>query len=182
MTANILVVEDEEHLARGLKFNLEAEGYKTRRRRRRRDSARPAASSACGVRPAGARRHAAGQRRIHRGHRASPGQPVHSAPDADRARSPGRCAQGLRGRRGRLSAQAVRPEHSVGAHPEPVAPSRLESSRCEGGASRKQHPESEEYRRSTRLRGVCIRRTPGGLCNARAARQRQDLPPDLDGG
>ena len=30
MTANILVVEDEEHLARGLKFNLEAEGYQTR--------------------------------------------------------------------------------------------------------------------------------------------------------
>jgi DNA-binding response OmpR family regulator len=29
MSANILVVEDEEHLARGLKFNLEAEGYKT---------------------------------------------------------------------------------------------------------------------------------------------------------
>ena len=25
----ILLVEDEEHLARGLKFNLEAEGYKT---------------------------------------------------------------------------------------------------------------------------------------------------------
>jgi two-component system, OmpR family, alkaline phosphatase synthesis response regulator PhoP len=30
MSANILVVEDEEHLARGLKFNLEAEGYTTR--------------------------------------------------------------------------------------------------------------------------------------------------------
>ena len=30
MTANILIVEDEEHLARGLKFNLDAEGYKTR--------------------------------------------------------------------------------------------------------------------------------------------------------
>jgi len=29
MTGRILVVEDEEHLARGLKFNLEAEGYKT---------------------------------------------------------------------------------------------------------------------------------------------------------
>ena len=28
MTGRILVVEDEEHLARGLKFNLEAEGYK----------------------------------------------------------------------------------------------------------------------------------------------------------
>ncbi len=28
MTGQILVVEDEEHLARGLKFNLEAEGYK----------------------------------------------------------------------------------------------------------------------------------------------------------
>ncbi len=27
---NILLVEDEEHLARGLKFNLEAEGYRTR--------------------------------------------------------------------------------------------------------------------------------------------------------
>ncbi len=26
----ILLVEDEEHLARGLKFNLEAEGYPTR--------------------------------------------------------------------------------------------------------------------------------------------------------
>jgi len=30
MTGNILLVEDEEHLARGLKFNLEAEGFKTR--------------------------------------------------------------------------------------------------------------------------------------------------------
>ena len=30
MSTNILVVEDEEHLARGLKFNLEAEGYTTR--------------------------------------------------------------------------------------------------------------------------------------------------------
>ena len=29
MNASILLVEDEEHLARGLKFNLEAEGYKT---------------------------------------------------------------------------------------------------------------------------------------------------------
>jgi len=29
MTRQILIVEDEEHLARGLKFNLEAEGYKT---------------------------------------------------------------------------------------------------------------------------------------------------------
>ena len=26
---DILLVEDEEHLARGLKFNLEAEGYRT---------------------------------------------------------------------------------------------------------------------------------------------------------
>lgn len=30
MTGTILLVEDEEHLARGLKFNLEAEGYKIR--------------------------------------------------------------------------------------------------------------------------------------------------------
>lgn len=30
MSTRILVVEDEEHLARGLKFNLEAEGYQTR--------------------------------------------------------------------------------------------------------------------------------------------------------
>lgn len=30
MIGRILVVEDEEHLARGLKFNLEAEGYTTR--------------------------------------------------------------------------------------------------------------------------------------------------------
>ena len=30
MTGQILLVEDEEHLARGLKFNLEAEGYTTR--------------------------------------------------------------------------------------------------------------------------------------------------------
>ena len=29
MSGRILVVEDEEHLARGLKFNLEAEGYET---------------------------------------------------------------------------------------------------------------------------------------------------------
>ena len=28
--SEILLVEDEEHLARGLKFNLEAEGYPTR--------------------------------------------------------------------------------------------------------------------------------------------------------
>src|SRR5215471_6250421 len=30
MTGRILVVEDEQHLAHGLKFNLEAEGYTTR--------------------------------------------------------------------------------------------------------------------------------------------------------
>ena len=30
MNTSILIVEDEEHLARGLKFNLEAEGYNTR--------------------------------------------------------------------------------------------------------------------------------------------------------
>jgi two-component system, OmpR family, alkaline phosphatase synthesis response regulator PhoP len=30
MTGNILLVEDEEHLAKGLKFNLEAEGFKTK--------------------------------------------------------------------------------------------------------------------------------------------------------
>lgn len=30
MTASILLVEDEEHLAHGLKFNLEAEGYQAR--------------------------------------------------------------------------------------------------------------------------------------------------------
>jgi len=30
MSAQILLVEDEEHLAQGLKFNLEAEGYKTK--------------------------------------------------------------------------------------------------------------------------------------------------------
>ncbi len=30
MTGSILLVEDEEHLARGLKFNLEAEGFTTR--------------------------------------------------------------------------------------------------------------------------------------------------------
>ena len=30
MTGHILLVEDEEHLAKGLKFNLEAEGFKTR--------------------------------------------------------------------------------------------------------------------------------------------------------
>jgi DNA-binding response OmpR family regulator len=30
MSARILLVEDEEHLARGLKFNLDAEGYPTR--------------------------------------------------------------------------------------------------------------------------------------------------------
>lgn len=30
MSAQILVVEDEEHLARGLKFNLEAEGYQVK--------------------------------------------------------------------------------------------------------------------------------------------------------
>ena len=29
MTGNILLVEDEEHLAKGLKFNLEAEGFQT---------------------------------------------------------------------------------------------------------------------------------------------------------
>ncbi len=29
MSTRILLVEDEEHLAAGLKFNLEAEGYQT---------------------------------------------------------------------------------------------------------------------------------------------------------
>ena len=29
MSANILIIEDESHIANGLKLNLEAEGYQT---------------------------------------------------------------------------------------------------------------------------------------------------------
>jgi two-component system, OmpR family, alkaline phosphatase synthesis response regulator PhoP len=42
----VLIVEDEHHLAEGLRFNLEAEGYDAGRRRDRRGGARPAARQA----------------------------------------------------------------------------------------------------------------------------------------
>ena len=37
--SRILVVEDEQHIAEGLRFNLEAEGHERDRRRRRRAGA-----------------------------------------------------------------------------------------------------------------------------------------------
>ncbi len=118
--ARILVVEDESNLAQGLLFNLQAEGHDGKRGcRRRGGSGVPAAR--------GLRRRASGR-------------------DAARAatvlRSPPRCVpegnyvpilmltargrpedivQGFAAGRGRLPAQAVRPERAAGAPQRPAA-------------------------------------------------------------
>ena len=127
MTGNILLVEDEEHLARGLKFNLEAEGFKIQvagdgetaldlllTQQEQFDllvldvmlPGKDGFTVATELRKA---------------------NHSYSAADAHRARPPRRRARRLRRRRRRLSAEAVRLEHSAGAHPEPAAPTRMGS-------------------------------------------------------
>ena len=76
---DILLVEDEEHLARGLKFNLEAEGYHIQVAGDGESALDLLLKRAQGLRPGRARRHAARQGRLHRRHRAAQGQQLHSA-------------------------------------------------------------------------------------------------------
>ena len=115
--SRILVVEDEQHLAEGLRFNLEAEGYQVQGG----GDGRGRAGDHCGS-----------NRRAFdvvildvmlpgkdgftvmsemRGRRA-----VRSHADADRARPSGRRAEGLRRGRRRLPDQALRAGHPDRAH------------------------------------------------------------------
>ena len=64
MAQRVLIVEDEQHLAEGLRFNLEAEGYERGSRRHRRARAGAAARSGGALRSGRARRDAAGHRRL----------------------------------------------------------------------------------------------------------------------
>ena len=96
MSARILLVEDEEHLAAGLKFNLEAEGYKTQVAGDGELGTGSADEQTRELRSARARRYASRQRRFHGRVGAAQGQRVHPAADADSAGpAPGR-AEGIR--------------------------------------------------------------------------------------
>ena len=65
--SRVLVVEDEAHLAQGLRFNLEAEGYEAEVVGDGEAATERLLGRAGKVRCRRARHHAAGQRRIHRG-------------------------------------------------------------------------------------------------------------------
>ena len=97
--SRILVVEDEQHIADGLRFNLEAEGHDAVGRRQRRAGAEPRSStSARAVRRRRARRHACREGRL-RGRRGSAhGRTVRADPDADRAQPARGRAPGIRSR------------------------------------------------------------------------------------
>ena len=114
--ARILLVEDEEHLARGLAFNLEAEGYRVevaeRGESRARAARRPGRAAG---RPGRARRDAAGPLGLRRGAQAARGREPRSGAAAHRARRLGRHRARARPGRGRLPDQAFLAAGAAGA-------------------------------------------------------------------
>ena len=112
--SRVLVVEDEAHLAQGLRFNLEAEGYSAEvvgdgeaatdrllNKKENFDASR-------------ARHYAARQRWVQRGFRITRGAELCAGADADRSRAARRCAERFCRGSGRLFAQAFRFVHPFG--------------------------------------------------------------------
>ena len=93
--SRIVVVEDEAHLAQGLRFNLEAEGHEVTRVRQWRSGARVPAGQRRKARRGDPGCHASRHRWLRRRPRAAQGGPVHAGADADRAQPPGGCAAGF---------------------------------------------------------------------------------------
>ena len=155
----VLIVEDELHLAEGLRFNLEAEGFQAEVV----DTGDGALERLLGaaespVRSRRARRDAARQGRLHRRVGASRREAVRARPDADRARASGRRVERVCRRRGRLPAQADRAGDPAGAHRRPAhgAP---------GGCARRRTSTPSRERRSTSSRWSCGSATGG--CGSR---------------
>ena len=141
--SRILVVEDEQHLADGLRFNLEAEQYDVEFGRQRRGGAAAADRRAEPLRPGDPRRDAAGHRRLHRRDAAARGAAVRAGADADGARPLGRRAARLRRRRRRLSAEAVRAaDPAVARARAAAAPRVVPRSRRRRAGSRRRSPRS----------------------------------------
>ena len=120
--SRVLVVEDEAHLAQGLRFNLEAEGYSaevvgdgeaaTERLLDKKENFDAVVLDIM----------LPGKGWFQRGFRIARGAELCAGADADGARSARRCAEGFcRGRR-RLFAQAVRSVDSAGASARTAAP------------------------------------------------------------
>jgi DNA-binding response OmpR family regulator len=107
MTANVLIVEDEQHLADGLRFNLEAEGYCV--------ETIADGETALEKLSAGDARYEAvvldvmlpGIDGFHRCRRTQKGRAIRAHPHADGAWSSRRRAARLRGRRRRLFTQTL---------------------------------------------------------------------------
>ena len=125
--SRVLVVEDEAHLAEGLRFNLEAEGHSVRSRGRRRDGDRPAARKQRQgkIRRRRAGRDASRHGRLRRRLRAAQGEELRARADADGARPPRRRARGIRGGSRRLPSEAFRAADFSGAPAGPAAPQRV---------------------------------------------------------
>ena len=134
--SRILIVEDEQHIADGLRFNLEAEGHDAVVARDGEQALDAAAEGASRVRRRRARRDAAGQGRIYGGRGAARRRPVRADPDADGPRTSRRRAARVRSGRRRLPAEAVRARDPDGAAQRPAAPTALErAGRCDAGAA-----------------------------------------------
>ena len=123
--SRILVVEDELHLAEGLRFNLEAEGYQVDVVETGEAALERLMAVERALRRGGAGRDAAGQGRLHGDERNAAGRAVHPDPDADGARPCRRHPAGLRGGGRRLPDQAVRTGDPDRAHSRIAAPPRV---------------------------------------------------------
>ena len=80
------MVEDEQHLAEGLRFNLEAEGYGVQVAETGEAALEAVTRRSRRFRCDGAGRDAARQGWLHRHFGTAPGRPVHAHPDSDRSR------------------------------------------------------------------------------------------------
>ncbi len=166
----ILIVEDEQHLADGLRFNLEAECYDTEvvdtgeaALDRLRVTDPPVDLMVLDVMLPGLNGFQVAT------HAARAGL-LRAHPDAHRARAGRRRREGVRGRRRRLPAQAVRSDRPHRAHWRAASPSRVGP------------PPQGCARPGDACGPLRLRRARDRFCRTRAAARRPHSAADADGG
>ena len=104
----ILVVEDEQHIAFGIKYNLEAEGYDAEVVARRTDGARAGGNRSAGLRPGDSRPDAPRHERLRHLRDAAPQRERHPGADPQRRHAGRRPHPRVRRRRRPIPGKALR--------------------------------------------------------------------------